>query len=258
MEPDAEIIDAEESVEIEDYPTEDKADDNTESAALSSDDGPLLTGETKQNRKSLSVRNLAARQREQKAIALRKAGATYDQIGGALGVAPLSAYRIVKRAIDRVIDLYKPDAEHVRALELERLDSMFFKVWSILNETGQEAATVLGAVDRLLKIQERRARYMGLDKELPPMFNLNLNMPGSSVNQSDRNMVLPVLKSATMSELGDMRTILMRIQERQADGTIIQARPIDAAQPADGVTVDRLGDSQAEPAHFRSPGLGGI
>ena len=48
-------------------------------------------------------------------------------------------------------------ADELRTLELERLDRLLLGVW------GQAAKGNQGAVDRALKIMERRARLLGLD-----------------------------------------------------------------------------------------------
>lgn len=48
-------------------------------------------------------------------------------------------------------------ADELRSLELERLDRLLLGVWS------QAAKGNQGAVDRALKIMERRARLLGLD-----------------------------------------------------------------------------------------------
>ena len=41
-------------------------------------------------------------ERERRAVEMRAGGATYREIGDELGVSPSSAFRMVKRALDRV------------------------------------------------------------------------------------------------------------------------------------------------------------
>lgn len=90
-----------------------------------------------------------------KAIELRKAGATYDKIAEALGYENRSgAYKIVVGALR---DLVQEPAQELRTLELERLDAMTLAIWARAQK-GE-----LAAVDRLLKIGERRAKLLGLD-----------------------------------------------------------------------------------------------
>jgi hypothetical protein len=120
----------------------------------------------------------SARRRELRALELRLAGASYAQVGMALGVNRSRAYRIVMRALDRLI---REPAEQVRQLELARLDQLWVEAYRVLRrqhpvisagkvvvhpDTGQpleDPAPVLSAIDTLLRIMERRARLLGLD-----------------------------------------------------------------------------------------------
>lgn len=88
------------------------------------------------------------------------------------------AYRIVQRALDRLV---REPAEQVRQLELGRLDQLWVEATKILRrqhvvisagkvvvhpDTGvplEDPMPILRAIDTLLKIQERRARLLGLD-----------------------------------------------------------------------------------------------
>lgn len=100
---------------------------------------------------------LAARYRSWEALQLRKAGATYEEIGRALGMTRTGAYRAVKRALDELNEKIAEDAAEVLRLELERLDAMLLAVWPKAKQGH------LGAIDRVLKIMERRSRLLGLD-----------------------------------------------------------------------------------------------
>ncbi|WP_062434957.1 helix-turn-helix domain-containing protein [Herbidospora daliensis] len=120
-------------------------------------------------------------ERDAQAAALRARSLTYQQIGDQLGISRQSAYEAVKRAL---ADTLAEPAEAVRTLELERLDGMWQAVQGVLerkhltvsngkvvqlpDEDGklvpiEDDAPILQAVDRLLKIQERRAKLLGLD-----------------------------------------------------------------------------------------------
>ncbi|MFD6035735.1 hypothetical protein ACFWHF_14510 [Streptomyces griseoincarnatus] len=107
---------------------------------------------------------------------------SYRRIGEALGIAPSTAFEAVQRALKEIV---QEPAEEVRRLELERLDGMYEHVLGVLErqhvtvsqgrvvrlqnpDTGQEEpipddGPILAAVTTLLKIQERRAKYLGLD-----------------------------------------------------------------------------------------------
>lgn len=104
-----------------------------------------------------SRRILKGREREQAAVKLRMGGATYDEIGSSLGITAPTAYRAVKRAIGRVIAKTSEDADQLRTLELQRLDKLLLALWPRASR-GDDAA-----VDRVLRVMERRAKLRGLD-----------------------------------------------------------------------------------------------
>jgi hypothetical protein len=94
-------------------------------------------------------------ERENEALKLRRQGYTYDRIAGELGYANATgARRLVKRAIGRAV---QDNVDDLRRLENDRLDEMQAAIYP--------AATVgdTDAIDRVLKIQARRAAMNGLD-----------------------------------------------------------------------------------------------
>lgn len=102
-----------------------------------------------------SPNRIAARERARKALELRKAGAQYVDIATALGYADHSgARRAVERALARLTA--EPAAE-LRQIEVLRLDRMLQALWEQAVKGNQ------GAIDRVLKIAERRAKLLGLD-----------------------------------------------------------------------------------------------
>lgn len=89
------------------------------------------------------------------ALALRKTGATYEQIAHALGYASRDS---AWRAIHRVLKAHQVEGvDELRKIEDMRLDEMLFAIYKIAK------AGDLGAIDRILRIAERRARLWGLD-----------------------------------------------------------------------------------------------
>lgn len=115
-----------------------------------------------------SPRRIEAQQRAAKAIELRKAGMTYEQIAETLGYSHFSTARnAVARALE--IAVTEPAQELIQ-LETMRLDALFMAVWP------DARRGVLKAVDRALKIQERRAKLLGLDK--PAKFEGEVNGTG--------------------------------------------------------------------------------
>jgi hypothetical protein len=94
-------------------------------------------------------------ERKLQALELRKAGASYRTIAERLGYASASgAHKAVASALKATL---REPAGEVRTLELERLDAALLAIWRRV-QNGDDRA-----IDRLLRIMERRARMLGLD-----------------------------------------------------------------------------------------------
>lgn len=102
-------------------------------------------------------RRAQAAEHEKAAFALRIAGATYAQIGAQLGVTRQAAYKMVARVLERTRNDADTGANELRRLETERLDALQVALWGLASKGDA------GAIDRILKIMERRARLLGLD-----------------------------------------------------------------------------------------------
>lgn len=111
-----------------------------------------------------SKNRLTAVDRQAKALALRKAGIGYQEIAAELGYAgPAGAYKAIQTALRKTI---QEPADEVRSLELARLDSMLRAIWTRILDGNDYA------IDRGLKIMERRAKMLGLDA--PTKVNIDL------------------------------------------------------------------------------------
>ncbi len=129
-----------------------------------------------------------ARQAEKRrrCLELREAGYSYEEIAQEMGWSHRSpAQRYVQRALKAT---YQEPADAVRQLELRRLDRLAKGIWQ--QATGKPASgetpaepPSLFAIDRLMKLMDRRARLLGLDapiktdskvavESLSPMFNI--------------------------------------------------------------------------------------
>ena len=99
----------------------------------------------------------AAAERRLKALELRKAGASYRAIGAQLGVSHQQAYEDIQRELTAIAKQSTEEATLLRTLDLERLDAMMLAIWQQVRQGNQ------GAIDRALRISERRAKLLGLD-----------------------------------------------------------------------------------------------
>jgi hypothetical protein len=123
--------------------------------------------------------------RRQQAIEMRNNDAEWKEIAEALGYADAgAACKDVSRALDAYVRQQGLAIEHLRARELASLDALAEKAVEIMqgrhplvshgrivkeeDDFGNEVtlldpAPALGAMDRLLRIAERRAKLLGLD-----------------------------------------------------------------------------------------------
>jgi hypothetical protein len=113
---------------------------------------------------------LETAQRRAFVLKMRKSGLSYPQIAAMavktfgqealpLGWDERYAYKDVKRELDKLTVEVGEAAEDVRALELQRLDDMLVGLWPQVAKQSPN----LGAVDRVLRIMERRAKIVGID-----------------------------------------------------------------------------------------------
>ncbi len=98
---------------------------------------------------------IRAAEKAAQAMRLRAAGVTYEEIARTLGYSARSnAHIAVQRALR---DAIQEPADELRTLEAGRLDKLQQALWAQAMQGNQ------GAVDRVLRIMERRARLLGLD-----------------------------------------------------------------------------------------------
>ncbi|MDQ0614805.1 hypothetical protein QF046_002446 [Microbacterium sp. W4I4] len=99
--------------------------------------------------------------RRAEAFILHRTGVDMATIAQRMDVHPKTVQRWIREEVQRIPE---EEAEAIRALELARLDAIL---------VPQMRLALAGdgyAVDRVLKIMERRARYLGLDGAKPGGF----------------------------------------------------------------------------------------
>lgn len=116
------------------------------------------------------------------AVAMRMTGASFQVIADKLGYNSRgAACQDVTRALEANIAEQTRAVEVYREEELQRLDLLMAEAWRVLrrqhatvshgrvirdedtDEPLLDDGPVLAAIDRVLKIQERRAKFLGLD-----------------------------------------------------------------------------------------------
>lgn len=113
------------------------------------------------SRAKISKKRIAL-ERRRSAVALRRLGCSYQEIGEKLGITRQAAYKTVAASLMQLEDEIVEDARALRRLELERLDQ-----WLVLVAQEIRNGRVLKAIQCGLRIMERRARLLGLDAREP-------------------------------------------------------------------------------------------
>lgn len=101
-------------------------------------------------------------------LRLRKQGKTYVDIAQATieefglerlpaGFDDRYAWKDVSRELDRLRNEIADSVESIIELEVQRLDAMLDKLWDRVENADEKA------IDRVLRIMERRAKLLGLD-----------------------------------------------------------------------------------------------
>ncbi len=127
-------------------------------------------------------RALVAAERRARALQLRKEGASFNDIGAELGMSRSAAHKTVQRGLAELTRLAEGEADELRAMELARLDALLNAVWPAATDGD------LPAVDRALKIGERRARLLGLDA---PVKHASTNPDGDEDRPPLGYLVMP-------------------------------------------------------------------
>ncbi|MGW1063337.1 hypothetical protein ACWD4F_02270 [Streptomyces aureus] len=91
---------------------------------------------------------------------LRRAGMSIDRIARSTGLSHGTVCNRISRA---VTDLVQPEAEAYRTLQEGRLDDGLRQVYRVLADPAADADTRLRAVDRMVRLEERRSKLLGLD-----------------------------------------------------------------------------------------------
>lgn len=120
---------------------------------------------------------IKSREQVQKALDLRKSGATYGQIGSLLSISKTRAYQLVTEGMSILNIELKESAAQLLEIELARLDGLVAAHWPLKDRPR--------SAEVLLKVCDRRARLLGLyapvriveekDEEEPkPIFDFSV------------------------------------------------------------------------------------
>lgn len=147
------------------------------------------------NRNS-AQRAQGAKSREQ-ALDLRRSGLSYQRIGEEMGISMARAHQLVAKAMEETHRAIAAGADALRAEEISRLDGMLAALWPKA-KNGDVAA-----VDRVLKISERKAKLLGIEA---PVRIETTGKDGKAIEVSSTQTIDPSkLSSQTLQDLLDAR-----------------------------------------------------
>jgi hypothetical protein len=104
-------------------------------------------------------------ERENRALELTAAGATYEQIGKILSITRRNAQLLVDKAVARrALEINRQEAGQVRAILMDRLVALHRRWWPMaLGNPAEGVEPSQVAADMILKIHDRLARITGVD-----------------------------------------------------------------------------------------------
>lgn len=113
------------------------------------------------SQRQLELAKTAVRNREVECLRLRLEGLPLEEIADRVGYA---SAQVASTAIHRALKRDRIEThEQILDLEVRRLDEAMRIAWEIAVSGKTTAMTKLAAIDRIVKVQERRARFLGLD-----------------------------------------------------------------------------------------------
>lgn len=135
---------------------------------------------------------------QEQALDLRRAGHSYAAIGRKIGLSKSRAHELVQVGLESARAQISASADDLRSEEIARLDGMLKTLYP------KAAKGDVAAIDRVLKIGERRAKLLGLEA---PVRIETTGRDGNPIEVTSTHTIDPSkLSSATLRELLDART----------------------------------------------------
>ena len=149
----------------------------------------------------LAIRNgLAQRTVSSNILRLRKMGYDAQRISDELDIPLDRVSNIIKSALKKLSKDMKGAAEEIRSLELSRLDEMQSAIWD--DCMGGK----LTAIDRVLKIMERRSKLVGLDA--PDRLNVKTDIKIEQMNEAKDRLMSKILDMVPENEAEEPEPVM--------------------------------------------------
>lgn len=109
------------------------------------------------------AQNVTTAERAAACLELRKAGASYTEVGRAVGISRTHAHRLVVTQLRQMRENTAELADELRELELARLDSLLRTAIQIAKDASETPENRLKAVNTSVRLSESRRKLLGLD-----------------------------------------------------------------------------------------------
>lgn len=201
----------------------------------------------RRSKKRNQVDQLVTLTKIQQAVDLRKQEASYLQIGSKLNCSTTYAFKLVRRGIVTLAGEAGESAKTVKALIVARMDAMTHIMWTMLEGQSKgpdglpvepDIRTALSIIDRLGRIDDRRAKLEGLIGGVTTnaAVQIKVDMRRSAAKQLD-----PLMTNMTLDEKVVM---LELIEKAEARAAAVSAAP---------VIIDMGSKIKPRPGHRRPP-----
>ena len=147
-------------------------------------------------------------EREAQILELRLRKIPFEKIGQTLGMSKSAACKAYYRALHRIPLRH---AKEIVTEELETLDRMESRLWREIEKPDVEVRSICALAQRLLGIQQRRAKLLGLDA--PQQLDVSVLKPEID-NASSLRMEQQRLERLTPE---DKRTLLLLLAKMSAE-----------------------------------------
>jgi hypothetical protein len=108
--------------------------------------------------KKIRKKSVGARMHEEQALALRRAGHGYAEIGRRIGLTREGARQVVIRAYAKLSEEIAEETARARDVELDRNDAILTAWWDLAQQGDEKAAAVV------LKALAQRHKILGLEQ----------------------------------------------------------------------------------------------
>jgi hypothetical protein len=168
------------------------------------------------------VRRLSAEEKKRAALALRLGGATYEQIGKAIGVDTSTASRYVSGIMK---ELKLEGAEELRRIQFMRLEHMLMLKWPEVQEKKDSA------MNMALAIMDRQTRLLGLDSPVKSELSINSDVHINVAGDKD-SFINSLRKAREQIVAHTMHQRALEAGEDIVEATLIPESGNDSTDPA--------------------------